>query len=72
MLVGHKTSEPFSWWDLPSIAGSNGFRHVGSVALDVCCYPEYVNRRALSSRSFPHSDAQVPPPPLSPAPLIRC
>lgn len=57
--VTHKTIEPFSWWGLEALAESAGFAHVASIHFDICCYPGYVNRKALDKKSFPANDAKI-------------
>lgn len=57
--ITHKTMEPFSWWDIVSLAQENGLVYQGSMVFDKYLYPGYVNRKALDKKSFPMHDAQV-------------
>ena len=57
--IAHKTLAPFNWWGIPAIAEQAGYLHLATVQFDVCCYPFYVNRKALDRKSFPSYDAKV-------------
>ena len=55
--VTHKTIEPFSWWDIITIAEKAGWVFKRCVVFDRYLYPGYTNRKALDRKSFPCNDA---------------
>ena len=59
VFITHKTIEPFCWWGVEGIGKDCGYSLAATVQFDICCFPQYSNRKALDKKSFPANDAKV-------------
>lgn len=58
--IAHKTKEPFSWWQIPSLCPQDsGCKFSRDVVFDKSLFPGYVPRKVGENKSFPVTDAVV-------------